>query len=110
MQVSNAVLPEALPFLSFPRNSNSVYLKILFIFQFLSFSTYLFVETAMKMLSKVVVTFLLGIVSSLASQGRGNIPDGPQGPSGAILKVNSQKKQWNKDGNIFFNSISSMIC
>ena len=47
--------------------------------------------TAMKMLSKVCVTFFLGIVSSLAS--RANIPDGPQGPSGAILKVNFQKKQ-----------------
>ena len=44
--------------------------------------------TAMKMLSKVCVTFFLGIVSSLAS--RANIPDGPQGPSGAILKVRSQ--------------------
>ena len=48
----------------------------------------------MKMLSKVVATFFLGIVSSLASRERVNIPDGPQGPSGAILKVNSQKKRW----------------
>ena len=47
----------------------------------------------MKMLSKVCVTFFLGIVSSLASRERANIPDGPQGPSGAILKVNFQKKQ-----------------
>merc|ERR1712110_1325481 len=46
-------------------------------------STILFV-TAMKLLTKVCVTFSLGIVSSLVS--RANIPDGPQGPSGAILK------------------------
>ena len=49
--------------------------------------------TAMKMLSKVCVTLCLGIVSSLVSLERVNIPDGPQGPSGAILKVNFQKKQ-----------------
>lgn len=45
----------------------------------------------MKLLTKVCVTFSLGIVSSLVS--RANIPDGPQGPSGAILKVKLRCKR-----------------
>ena len=39
----------------------------------------------MRLATKVCVTFSLSLVSSLAS--RDNIPDGPQGPTGVILKV-----------------------
>ena len=55
-----------------------------------SFSTFLFVA-AMRLVTKVCVTFSLSLVSSLTS--RDNIPDGPQGPSGAILKVKSNKRK-----------------
>ena len=58
----------------------------------------------MKLLTKVCVTFSLGIVSSLAS--RANIPDGPQGPSGAILKVNLLKRNIEE---IYNHSVHSTV-
>lgn len=44
----------------------------------------------MRLVARVCVAFSLSLVSSLAS--RNIIPDGPQGPAGAILKVKLNKR------------------